>query len=228
LGKSKTSTSLLSSTRDLGLLITGSGDGIKCYPDASLGISDEKGESTSGCAIFLFGDLISWRTKKQTHVSLSSAEAEFVAMSLACRELANVSEMCKRLIKTKMVPIVYEDNKAAIELAQTEELTTLKHLVNLCYHYVRFEARCNSIKIEWINSNQQIGDFFTKALANPKFRFFRNKLMGIVDFRSMVVKKAKCRRLNNHSKSKAINRKINAYVKASLNKKIKLGKECVA
>jgi len=50
--------------------------------------------------------------------------------------------MCKRLIKTKIVPTVYEDNKAAIELAQTEESTTLKHLVNLCYHYVRFEARC--------------------------------------------------------------------------------------
>ena len=163
----------LNNTKQYGLSIKGCGEGITCYPDASLGISDEKGESTSGYAIFLFGDLISWRTKKQIHVSLSSAEAEFVAMSLACRELANVSEMSKRLVKTKIVPIVYEDNKAA-----TEESTTLKHLVNLCYHYVRFEARCNSIKIEWIRSDEQIGDFFTKALANPKFKYFRSKLMG--------------------------------------------------
>lgn len=87
----------------------------------SLGISDEKGESISGFAIFLFDDLISWRTKKQTHVSMSLAEFEFVAMSLACRELANVSEMCRRLIQAKITRIVYEDYKATIELAQTEE-----------------------------------------------------------------------------------------------------------
>lgn len=118
---------------------------------------------------------VHWQTKKQTHVALST-EAEFVAMSLACRELANVREMCVRLIRTKFIPIVHEDNKAAIELAQTEESKTLKHLVNLCYHYVGFEARCNAIKIKWICSDEQIGDFFTKALANPKFSYFRNNL----------------------------------------------------
>lgn len=104
--------------------------------------------------------------------------------------------MCKRLIKVNTVPVVYKDNKAAIELAQTKESTTLKHLVNLCYHYVQFEARCNSIKISWISSDKQIGDFFTKALANPKYKYFRNKLMNIGNCRSMAITKAKSRKGN--------------------------------
>jgi hypothetical protein len=127
----------LAATRNYGLTYRGNGEGtsIECYPDASLGMNDPHGESTSGYVIYLFGDLISWRTKKQSHVALSSAEAEFVAMSLACRELANVNEMCRSIFKLELKPIIFRDNKAAIELAQTEESKTLKHLVNLCYHY---------------------------------------------------------------------------------------------
>ena len=66
----------LKGTRDYGLLYESDGNAIKCYPDASLGLSDRKGQSTSGYAIFQFNDLISWRTKEQNHIAQSSAEAE--------------------------------------------------------------------------------------------------------------------------------------------------------
>lgn len=69
-------------------IMSGDGDRIECYLDASLGLNDEEGRSTSGYALFIFDDLISWRSKKQNHIALSSAEFEFIVMSLACRELA--------------------------------------------------------------------------------------------------------------------------------------------
>ena len=80
-------------TIDLGLRYTGQGEQLECYADASLGVSDSEGKSTSGILMKLFGDVIYWRTKKQTHVALSTAEAEFIAMSLACKELTCIKEM---------------------------------------------------------------------------------------------------------------------------------------
>ncbi len=171
----------LAGTKDLGILYSGSKEIIEGFPDASLGLNDVKGQSTSGFAIFMFGDLISWRTKKQNHIALSSAEAEFVAMSLASREVTNVKEMCKRMLKTNLPSIMYEGNKAAIELAKTEESKTLKHIVNLCYHHVRKEVQEGRMELVWISTDDQIGDLFTKPLARSKFYEFRDKLVSNPD-----------------------------------------------
>ncbi|KAL6952474.1 hypothetical protein U1Q18_050920 [Sarracenia purpurea var. burkii] len=115
------------------------------------GNNDESGKSTSGYAVYMFGDLISWSTKKQAHVALSSAEAEFVAMSVSCKEVISLKEMCNRLLNKKEVEtIIYGDNKAAIKVATSEDSKTFKHM---------------------------IGDVFTKALAKEKFEYFRGKLI---------------------------------------------------
>ncbi len=126
----------LKGTKELYIVYRGKEECLACYPDASLGFNDPDGESTSGYAMFMFGDLLSWRTKKQSHIALSSAEAEYIAMSLACKELASTREMMRCLLQVRVTPIIYEDNRAAIELAVTDESRTLKHIVKLCYHYV--------------------------------------------------------------------------------------------
>lgn len=168
----------LKGTGTHGILFKGERDDLRCYPDASLGLNDEKGQSTSGYAIYLFGDVVSWRTKKQNHVALSSAEAEFVAMRLASREVTNLMEMCKRIAIVKVSAAIYEDNKAAIELAKTEESKTLKHLVNLSYHHGRSEVQSGRVNLQWISTQNQVGDFFTKALPYAKFCEFRDMLMS--------------------------------------------------
>lgn len=140
-----------------------------------------KGYFTLQLYLLLFGDIVSWRTKRQSHVALSSAEAEFVSMSLACRELTNLMEMSRRILNLNLEAIVFEDNKAAIELAKTEESKPLKHIVNLCYHYVRGEVQSGRIKLQWIGTQNQLGDFFTKPLTRPKFCEFRNRIMSNPD-----------------------------------------------
>lgn len=85
-------------------------------------------------------------------------EAEFIAMSLAAKELISLREMCKRLIKLDSVPILYEDNTAAISVAKSEDSQSLKHVVNLCYHYIRFEVAQRSLIIKWIKFEDQLAD----------------------------------------------------------------------
>lgn len=167
----------LSGTKSLGLKFEGKSDRLECFVDASLGTNDELGRSTTGLIMTLFGDPIFWRTKKQTHVALSTMEAEFIAMSLAAKELVSIREMCKRLMKMNMIPILYEDNTAAISVAKSEDSQSLKHIVNLCYHYIRYEVAQKNLIIKWIRSEDQLGDLFTKALGNEKFLKFRSKIL---------------------------------------------------
>ena len=159
---------------NLGLKYTGDGEGLECYADASLGVNDEKGKSTSGVMLKLFNDVIYWETKKQSHTALSTPEAEFIAMSWARKELICIKEMCKRLIKIDLIPVLYEDNTAAIRMAQSEESQSLKHIVKLCYHYVRLEVAKRNLIIRWISTDEQLADGLTKALGGLKFEKFMN------------------------------------------------------
>jgi hypothetical protein len=167
----------LKGTLDLGIKYKGEGEEIECFVDASLGTSDVEGKSTTGLVLRLFGDPILWRTKRQTHVSLSTAEAEYIAMSFGAKELVCIREMCKRLIKLNKIPVMYEDNTAAINIAKSEDSQSLKHIVNLCYHYIRLEVAKKNLKIEWINTEEQLADMFTKPLGVTKFEMFRDKFL---------------------------------------------------
>ncbi len=68
-------------------------------------------------------------------------------MPLGANELVCVREMCKCLIKLNKIPIMYEDNTAAINIAKSEESQSLKHIVNLCYHYIHLEVAKRDVKI---------------------------------------------------------------------------------
>ncbi|XP_044765422.1 secreted RxLR effector protein 161-like [Coccinella septempunctata] len=168
----------LKGTLDYGLKYKSEKNDLECYVDASLGMNDEAGKSTSGLVIMLFGDVIYWRSKKQSHVALSSSEAEYIAMSLACKELTCYREMCRRLIKFEVVPTLYEDSNAAIKLAKSEESKALKHIVKLCYHYVRLEVANKNLIIKWVSTKEQLADILTKALGYSVFEKLRNSLIA--------------------------------------------------
>ena len=76
-----------------------------------------------------------------------------------------------------MIPTIHCDNKAAVKVAMSEDSTTFKHVVKLCYHYIRFEVCKRNVVLRWISGKVQIGDIFTKALGREKFEFFRKFLV---------------------------------------------------
>lgn len=157
----------LKGTMNLGLLYESKTKIVDCFVDASLEINDCEGKSNSGYVIKIFEDEINWRTKKQSHTSLSSAEAKFIAMSFACRDVINLNEICKYLLHLNMIPTLYEDNKGAIKLAKTKDSQSLKYIMKLCYHYITLKVKTRNLNVKWIGANDQTGDFFTKAPLNP-------------------------------------------------------------
>jgi len=106
-----------------------------------------------------------------------------VAMSLACKQVVSIQALVMQIAKMLRKTRIHEDNRASIKLALTEKSQTLRHLVQLSYHYVRHLSSEAKIKIYWISTKEQLGNFFTKPLAKPDFCKFHDMLM--CDFSSL-------------------------------------------
>ena len=76
-----------------------------------------------------------------------------------------------------MIPTLYEDNTAAIRIAQSEDPQALKHIVKLCYHYIRLEVSKRNLNIKWISTKDQLADGLTKALGRMKFETFVGEIL---------------------------------------------------
>ena len=110
-------------SKDLSLVYRGKGDKnnpLDAFSDASLADS-RNSITTCGYLIRLFEDIISWKTRKQSHVALSTCEAEYIAMSEACKELVALSLTMKEFTNLSLYPMkIFCDNNAAITSSQIE------------------------------------------------------------------------------------------------------------
>ncbi|KAA0059995.1 Beta-galactosidase [Cucumis melo var. makuwa] len=127
------------------------------------------------------GNLVTWRSKKQSVVARSSAEAEYRAMSLGiCEEiwlqkvLSDLHQECETPLK------LFCDNKAAISIANNPiQHDKIKH-VKIDRHFIKERLDSGSICIPYIPSSQQIADVLTKGLLRPHFDLCVSKL-GLID-----------------------------------------------
>lgn len=164
---------------NLGLKFQRKSEEIEYFVHASQDKNDSEGKFTSGLILFLFGDAIFWESKKQMHVSLSSTEAEYIAMSLAAKELVYIREMCRRLLKIEKIPIMYEDNTAAIYITKSDDSQSLKHIVSLCFHYVKLEVANKNLIVKRLPTSEQTASILTKALDRYKLEKFQVNYLTI-------------------------------------------------
>ena len=167
----------LKGTLDFKLEISGDSEVLEAFSDSSLGTSALDGHSTTGYTVSCFGDLISWKSRKQNHVALSTCESEYLAMCETSKELTSIRALCKFLTKLDLTPKLYCDCTPAITVAMTGQSRALKHIVKLSMHYVHELYSNGKLEIEWVPTDEMLADAFTKALAYEKFIFFRKMLL---------------------------------------------------
>ncbi|KAF5471700.1 hypothetical protein F2P56_008473 [Juglans regia] len=150
---------------------------ISAFSDADWAGCPETSRSTSGYAIFLGNNLISWTSKKQSTVSRSSVESEYRALALTAAEVKWLLNILHDLqIQPTEHPTLLCDNTSAIFMTRNPVAERRSRHIDIDIHFVR-ELVCNGIlKIKHVPSTLQIEDIFTKSPSKPLFLLFRSKL----------------------------------------------------
>src|SRR3989337_2345880 len=137
-------------------------------------------KSTSGGCQFLGHSLVSWSSKKQNCVSLSSTKAEYVADPSCCAQLLWMRQTLKDYgVTCDKVPLLC-DNESAIKISHNPvQHSKMKH-IEIRHHFIRDYIKRGDIDIIYINTQEQLADIFTKPLDEARFCELRHEL-NIID-----------------------------------------------
>jgi hypothetical protein len=136
-------------------------------------------KSQSGWIIFYTGCPVSWASKLQSQIALSTTEAEYIAMSQALCDIIPVMNLLQEMreqnfkvicIKPCVYCKVFEDIAGALEHARLPKLRPGTKHINVCYHHFCKHVQKGLIKIFPIGTKDQIADALTKALAQNYFQ----------------------------------------------------------
>jgi Reverse transcriptase (RNA-dependent DNA polymerase) len=147
------------------------------YSDSDMAGDIDDRKSTTGIAFFLGTNLISWVSRKQKVVALSSCEAEYIAAtSAACQGiwlqylLANLLHQGSGKVK------LYIDNKSTISLCKNPVYHDRSKHIDTRFHYIRECVEEGKIEVEHIGTNDQLADILTKLLGRLKFLEMRERI----------------------------------------------------
>jgi len=125
-------------------------------------------------AHFLGPCLISWETKKQPSVAMSTAEAEYVAAASSCTQLLWIRQQFKDFFVDMGCILIFCDNTSAINIVRSPcQHKRTKH-IDIRPHFLRDSVEKGLISINFYAANKQITYIFTKALSREQFE--KNKL----------------------------------------------------
>ncbi|KAL4176616.1 hypothetical protein KRP22_001557 [Phytophthora ramorum] len=142
------------------------------YSDADWAgdLADRK--STSGYAFMLMGAPVSWGSKKQSSVSLSTSEAEYIALSLAIQEGKWIHRLLCEILaaanETGPELMIREDNQSCIKMTKNPVNHGRAKHIDIKYHHIRDEVKRGEVKLEYCETSVMLADIMTKALAGPR------------------------------------------------------------
>lgn len=135
-------------------------------------------KSTSGYVFKVFDCTVSWASRKQSTVSLSSTEAEYVALSQCVSEACWLRYLVNdlKISRDPVRVLILADNQSAIKVCKNPEYhKRLKH-VDIRFHFIRQTIKENIVVLKYISTYEQQADLFTKPLGFTQFQKLREKL----------------------------------------------------
>jgi hypothetical protein len=114
-------------------------------------------------------------------VAPSSTEAEYIAVSLASCEAIWLRKLLVGLFGQELEPtVIHCDNQRCIKLSKNPVFHDRSKHIEIWYHFIRDRVQKGAIKPQYIPTEEQLADIFTKPLVKGKFVWFRDKL-GVVE-----------------------------------------------
>lgn len=122
---------------------------------------------------------ISWKSRKQQSIALSTCEAEYMAMAECVKEAMFLFNMFSKTMycanDTECVAI-HCDNQGAISLAKNQILSQRSKHIDIRYHYIRSIINSGQVMLEYVSSESNLADLFTKSLCKVRLKYLLNLL----------------------------------------------------
>ena len=126
--------------------------------------------STIGYIFTVGGTTISWVSKIQSVVALSTTKAEYIAATEASKEMIWLQRFMGELGKEHDKGTLYSDSQSAINLAKNSAFHSRTKHIQLKYHFIRSVLEDGELKLEKIHTSQNPADMLTKVVTREKLR----------------------------------------------------------
>lgn len=153
---------------------------LSAFCDSNWGNSEDR-KSTSGYIFNLMEGSapISWKTRRQPTVALSTCESEFMGLCEATQEGLYLIQFLNSFnIDGISEVLIYCDNQSAIELCKSPVLKQKSKHIDIKYHFIRYHIEKETIKLQYCPSNNMVADLFTKPATKLNLDKFRETLFG--------------------------------------------------
>ncbi|POM80562.1 Integrase catalytic core protein [Phytophthora palmivora] len=173
----------LKTTREHGIVYQGGPGGVtvEAFSDADWGTNIDDRRSVSGVMVLMGNAPVVFKSKFQRTVALSSAEAEYTALSLCVQEVLWMRAMLKDMGHEQgNATQIWEDNQGAIALAKNAGYNSRTKHVDIKHHFTRENVENGTVLVDYIDTKQQLADLLTKALGTKALKYLR-EASGIKD-----------------------------------------------
>ncbi|OJT15351.1 Retrovirus-related Pol polyprotein from transposon TNT 1-94, partial [Trametes pubescens] len=162
----------LNGTKHLKLMYGTSDFDLVGYSDAD-GSMHEDRKAISGYAFLIDGGAVSWSSKCQELISLSTTESEYVAITHASKEALWLRSLIGQTFAPFVDPITLNsDNQSAISLTRDNQYHSRTKHIDIRFHFIRWIIEDKKIHLIYCPTNDMVADVLTKALPSPKVKHF--------------------------------------------------------
>ena len=140
------------------------------YSDSTWNSNPDNSRSRSGYVIFFNGCLIAWKSTLQSLVTLSSCEAEYVALNLAARETVWLRRLLGELLFPQNPTTIFVDNQSTIALTKHQMVKPRTKHIAMRYHWIKEQVAGGVIIVKYVPTADNVADFITKILSKEQMQ----------------------------------------------------------
>lgn len=152
---------------------------LEAYCDADYAGDLDTRRSTTGYVFTLNGGAISWSSRLQPTVAVSTTEAEYMAAAYAIKEALWLRNLLNNLGMEIQTVNIKADNQSAIKLLKNPVFSMRSKHIDIIYHFARERVFRKDVSFDYVSTNEMVADALTKPLPLNKLEFCRKK-MGII------------------------------------------------
>jgi hypothetical protein len=142
---------------------------LEGYSDSDMAGDIDSRKSTSGYMIKFAGGAVAWQSRLQKCVALSTTEAEFIAITEACKELLWLKKFLQELDFVQDKYVLFVDSQSAIHLGKNPTFHNRSKHIDVRYHWIRDVLDAKLLELAKVHTDDNGSDMMTKALSRGKF-----------------------------------------------------------